>query len=598
MTSKIRLLDSQTINQIAAGEVVERPSSVVKELVENAIDAGSTRIEVKVSGENNERIQVADNGYGIVAEDLLKAIQRHATSKISRVEDLQTLATLGFRGEALPSIAAVSYLTITSKTNDAVCGYAITIKDGVSSLPTEIGAPNGTVVTVERLFYNTPARKKFLKTPRYEFGLISDLMSKIILSHPQISFTLKHNNNTVLTNPSGSIEQAFANIYGHDTIKQMITLEYTDGIVIHGLISLPALTRANRNGYCFFANNRWVKSKELSAAVDQAYYTLLPKHRYPLIVLFIEINSNCIDVNVHPAKTEIKFKDNQLIQNALTSAISTAMNKREQMVPHLVGLRELPPESIGGKSEVWHMEENKKPIKQIKYDQPLINNLFASKLMAQNSQDQTSTIVSSDKADQPLSGKQLLYSSLSLLGQIEGTYIIATSDDGIYIIDQHAAHERILFEQIQAQVNNVEGNSIQLAVPVNFEVTYKEKLMLIDAILDLRQIGFIIEHFGNNSFVIRATPTWYQGTAPEQLLIDIIEELNQKNINQLRQEEIMLAACKKAVKANQYLSKQDINSLFCSLDKCQNPFTCPHGRPLSIKLTYQEIEKKFLRNSI
>ena len=347
--SKIKILDIATANQIAAGEVVERPASLVKELVENAIDAGADKIEVKIKQAGLQSIQVTDNGSGMCPEDMRKSIQPHATSKLRRIEDLQVLGTLGFRGEALAAIASVSKLDIVSKQPGDICGYRFSSVAGKGTIPEEIGAPDGTKVLVEELFFNTPARKKFLKSNSYEVGQISDYLNRLALSRPHIAFTLQSEGKTLLkTTGSGSLEQVFLSVYGKEAAERMVRVEFLQNMIINGLISLPDNNRPNRQHYNFFINNRWVRSKELSQYVDEAYRTLIPQGRYPVVALFLQMAPSMLDVNVHPAKLEIKLKEPEQIKNSLISAISIALNKKELFSPRF---------GSNGKSELFRMEE-------------------------------------------------------------------------------------------------------------------------------------------------------------------------------------------------------------------------------------------------
>ncbi|MBR6824175.1 MAG: DNA mismatch repair endonuclease MutL [Firmicutes bacterium] len=332
----VRLLDSLTANQIATGEVVERPASVVKELVENAIDSGATRIEVRIHDANCEKISVSDNGCGMVPADMVCAMQRHATSKLREFSDLDSLATLGFRGEALPAIASVSEMTVTSKVRGALEAYRMEVRGGKPEQPQPYGAPEGTTILVDRLFYNAPARKKFLKTPTREMAVISDVVTKEALSHPHISFSLYQQGRRLFFHSgSGEYSTAMQSVYGKELMDFMVPVQYSGTVDITGLISLPDLTRPNRNHYLFFVNNRWVKSRELVLMVDEAYRTLLPQHRFPVVLLYLQIDPGWLDVNVHPAKTEIKLRQPQKIKEELTEAIRNALHKKELLAPRL-----------------------------------------------------------------------------------------------------------------------------------------------------------------------------------------------------------------------------------------------------------------------
>lgn len=621
--SRIHVLDVHTANQIAAGEVVERPSSVVKELVENAIDAGASTIDVHIFDEECQKIMVADNGCGMSPAEMRLAVQRHATSKIRKAADLEQLTTLGFRGEALPAIAAVSHFTITSKIHGADYGYSMAVDDGKAGIPVEAAAKNGTVILVDKLFYNAPARRKFLKSPRTELGAVSDLLVRLAICRPDISFTFKQGNKNVFsTSGNGNIDSAVLNTYGRDTVNNMIKLEHLSRCMIHGLISLPTLSRGNRKEYNFFINGRLVKSKEISQIVDEAYYTVLPAHRYPLVFLFFELAPNSVDVNVHPAKLEVKLREPNLLREELSLAIKEAFNKKELLTPRLGNINR-PLSSISASTdapqEAIHIKEKPRqavlPLMETGSRYNLQSDLYGKTIYQNNN----NTIVleqSVDQQDQPTNSysdhniaecpdrqqeeKRIIFSMLRPLGQANSSYIFAEGEEGIYIIDQHAAAERIMYEKILAIAAEQPSASNILAIPQAVELTFQERLLLTDSILELKKIGIILEYFGDNSFIIRGIPIWYLDNDPEHLLRTLLDELaeNKGDVLKIRQDQLFMAACKQAVKANRRLSSQDINALLKDLDACENPFTCPHGRPTIIKLDFSEIRKRFLRSSI
>jgi len=665
-TNQIRLLDTLTANQIAAGEVVERPLSVVKELVENAIDAAATRIEVKIFDDICEKIQVADNGVGMGPEDMRLCVQRHATSKIRLLEDLQNLFTLGFRGEALPSIASVSYVTITSKQAHNSLGYRIRVEEGKPGLPEEAGARDGTVVLVERLFYNAPARKKFLKSPRWELGLVSDCLQKLALSHPHIAFSLMMGKKTLFSSDgSGDLSRAVLAVYGAEVLDKLVGLNYTvEDTVISGFASLPELNRADRSHYTFFVNNRWVRSRELSSMVDEAYRTMLPSRRYPLLVLDMRLPQPALDVNVHPAKMEIKFQQPVMVKDAVRAAIHEALLHKEALAPRLqtsrsakpVNKAELEVDNDSGfiklkESAVLRLRESKgvaldgKTLAERLYggqgaggreqgaggrEQGIGNREQGAGDRGQRigvreqgiggreqgidfkgqrieARDYGHDKAGSQKLDNdpqpilssilPPLASSLRYAELQLLGQAGGSYIVAAGEDGLYLIDQHAAHERILYEQITAKAAECGGESRMLAIPQAINLTVQEHIMLTEGILHVDGLGFILEHFGENTYIIRGVPLWYEGSEPEQLFRDLLSLLAEErgDFSGMRREEIFMAACKQAVKANRYLSPGDAGALLAALDNCENPSTCPHGRPVAVKLTFAEIRKRFLR---
>ncbi|MBQ2698322.1 MAG: DNA mismatch repair endonuclease MutL, partial [Firmicutes bacterium] len=629
------------------------------------IDSGATRIEVRIHDANCEKISVSDNGCGMVPADMVCAMQRHATSKLREFSDLDSLATLGFRGEALPAIASVSEMTVTSKVRGALEAYRMEVRGGKPEQPQPYGAPEGTTILVDRLFYNAPARKKFLKTPTREMAVISDVVTKEALSHPHISFSLYQQGRRLFFHSgSGEYSTAMQSVYGKELMDFMVPVQYSGTVDITGLISLPDLTRPNRNHYLFFVNNRWVKSRELVLMVDEAYRTLLPQHRFPVVLLYLQIDPGWLDVNVHPAKTEIKLRQPQKIKEELTEAIRNALHKKELLAPRLnITLPEKAPKAAA-ESEKEPAAAPQKPQREQfttpKFTQPdLYEKLFRQPEIQPKPQPtpqppakpKPQPLMTAAEAVRPLTGSsyskavvplimpdeqppqlpqdkpaepaspvvfapppvapqaavqaaddsdKLVFSRLRPLGQIDLTYIVAAADDGVYFIDQHAAHERVLYERIAAKAKTCGNASQQLAIPLALDFTPAETLLLIDGINNLRDLGFILEFFGDNSFVLRGVPQWYVYSEPDMLLrrlLDIVCD-EQVDITHLRADQLFRAACRSAVKANQLLNMTDMVKLFQDLDASPNSATCPHGRPLAIKLTNAEIRKRFLRGGI
>ena len=624
--NRIHILDQHTANQIAAGEVVERPFSVIKELVENALDAGATRISVIIHDACLEKMQVTDNGCGMSPDEMRLCVLRHATSKISNAADLDKLNTLGFRGEALPSIASVSQMTIISKQRGADEGYSLTVTGGKATIPQSSAARTGTTVIVDRLFYNMPARKKFLKSPRTEMGLVSELIAKYIVAYPAVSFRLQNGAHQIFASTgSGDPQNALFEAYGKSMAEQMLPFAY-------GFVSPPVLNRSNRNGYNFFINGRPVRSRELSNAVDAAYFSFLPERRYPIVFIFLELPPERLDVNVHPGKLEVKFRDFSGIKEQIVGEIQAVIGKSRGVAPRLEGgwesaegeklpddKPEVPAvaESTPISDQSFEIpEENGSMLREARpsYGGDIYRTLFdkAKVKAVLASVDIPETAVEAPAAPEGAvqqrifdgtvsdNDKKISYASLVPLGQFAGTFIICTAGEYLYIIDQHAAAERILFEKIAADAKENKGNSSQLAVPVAVELTYQEATLLQDMIIELRDYGFILEHFGENTFAIRAVPVWYFGDDPEQLLRLFLEELKDEtdDLARIRKDELFMAACKQAIKANRYLTPADIRALLIDLDKCVNSATCPHGRPLAIRVSRSEIYKRFLRGSI
>ncbi|MCR6545939.1 DNA mismatch repair endonuclease MutL [Dehalobacterium formicoaceticum] len=600
---KINILDPLTANQIAAGEVVERPVSVVKELIENSIDAGSTRIKVYLEEGGTKRIQITDNGWGIEAQDLPTAVQRHATSKIISFDDLNSLSTLGFRGEALPSIAAVSKMTLSSRTEESPVGFSLQVEgDQISDLR-EIGSPVGTEIIVDNLFYNTPARKKFLKSPSNELGMVSEMVGRIAISRPDIAFELVHERRTLLKTPGNhNLSQVIFSVYGNEITRSLTKVEYKHGPLIRGYISNVQTTRSTRQYYNFYLNGRFIKSKDLSEALEEAYHTRIPQKRYPIAILFFEMAPELFDANVHPAKLEVKFKDFQPIKEALIHAIHNALNDPSVSIPQIktnVKQDNKPAEQ----QEIFQKysfdpEKMKQPPGEVVLEQT-----GSYHDQAGNEQHKASF---SDQEEPHISERQAesqeikpFFSSLKILGQIEGTYIIASGDEGLYIIDQHAAHERIRFEKIKKLFAEQPSASNMLAVPITIELTPRQTIWLINHIIQLGDLGFVLEHFGDRTFLLRGVPVWHIEGNSQELLLDILEKLGSDSPVRLKEiineEKLFSLACKSAVKGNSFITSADITFLLEQLNRTDNPFTCPHGRPTLILLTHEEIKRRFLR---
>ncbi|MDO4582171.1 MAG: DNA mismatch repair endonuclease MutL [Bacillota bacterium] len=622
LTSKIRILDTLTANQIAAGEVIERPAFVVKELAENAIDAQATRIAVTVYDAECSKIQVSDNGFGMSAEDMRLAVLRHATSKLRRIEDLERLDTLGFRGEALPSIAAVSHLTITSRAKNAEVAYTMHLQEGKGGLPVETAARHGTTVLIDRLFYNAPARRKFLRSPRTEQGLIGDTLTRMAISRPDIAFSLELAKRQVFaTSGSGRMQRCVFEIYGKAASANLLPLEYDNGLLISGLVSAPAESRANRNHYCFFVNGRWVRSRELSYAVDEAYAGYLPRGRYPLVFIDMQIAPSQIDVNVHPSKLEIKLRDPAAVKMALINAITAALGGDKRATPQLGRLTPPQHSELGREDEDSSLRLRQKQ----RYKQtglPLLEKgadisgrgLYRALYGDNGAEQAADTALSPQLSEQAveaeaehqqraaaLSGEQRpRYGELQLLGQAGGMYIVAAAADSLYIIDQHAAAERVLYEKILARIDSGADASALLATPLPLSLSPSEFLLLGDMALALRELGFIIELFGESSYILRGVPAWYEGSDGDALLLGMLAQAAKggANIKKLRREELCMAACKQAIKANRHLTDADMRQLLNDLDGCANSATCPHGRPLALRISFSEINKHFLRGGI
>lgn len=616
---KIRLMDEWLSNKIAAGEVVERPSSVVKELVENAIDAGSTSIEVFLEEAGLSSIQVIDNGSGMDEEDAQLCFARHATSKISKEQDLFRIRTLGFRGEALASIAAVSKLRLV--TSDGESGVELELEGGtiVSKKPGPLR--RGTEITVSQLFYNTPARLKYLKTIQTELGHSIDLINRLALAYPNIAFKLVHNGGTLLqTNGRGNVQQVLAAIYGMQNAKKMIPFRgESKDYTIHGYATLPEITRASKNYMSIFVNGRWVKHYVIQKTIVDAYHTFLPIERYPIVVLYIEGDPYLTDVNVHPAKLQIRLSKEEellpLIENTIRNAIRGHMN-----VP-LVQKKEKVARPANEQLNIWKqpaIDESKFQtiVERLKEDTPVVHESPTSELeeispteyveewvepktdenLWDAQQEEPSIPALDEEAPQE---KKEPIPELEVVGQIHGTYIVAQMEDGFYLIDQHAAQERIKYEYFREKVGEVDSNERQaLLLPLTFHYTQDEALILKENRKALEEVGVFLEDFGPSSFVVREHPTWFPKGFEQEIIEELIEQVlktKKTDIKKLREDAAIMMSCKRSIKANYYLTKEQMDALIRDLRKAEDPFTCPHGRPVMIHFSTYEIEKMFKR---
>jgi len=720
--ARVKLLDEQLANQIAAGEVVERPSSVVKELVENAIDAGSSTIDVTVEEGGLAYIRVTDNGDGIEQEDMVTAFERHATSKISTSSDLFRIASLGFRGEALPSLAAVAKVECISSINQSGLAHKLVIEGGKRIVDEPCNAPRGTDMIVKDLFFNTPARLKYMKTIQTELGHISDYMNRIALAHPGIAITLKHNGNMLLrTLGTGDRLQVIAAIYGTSTAKTMMAIDGSDpDYEIIGYISKPELTRANRNGMTVIVNGRYIKSIAVNHAIAEAYHTLLPINRFPLAVIEIQMHPALLDVNVHPSKLEVRFSKEvelkALIEKAVREKLGNlrytpgmdAVKRPERVGPSLVqdsisfhvadgGLQYAAPskqitfgndqssdakttagnrnydiqsgtsefipkdatsrlygrttgsnyrvdegkvasnkgmlneehrqqqrtESIVNQSIVnqsynkdiiAELEQTLKvdpaslQINNVNTDVSNINDMDVSNINSSETEPTTSynTINlngwqqqgEADKAGNSES-RHVDFPELHWIGQHHGTYIIAQSNDGLYLIDQHAAHERINYEYFLYKFGHPQLASQQLLVPITMEFTPGEAEALRELLPYMEQAGVLMEPFGQQTYLVRAYPEWLP-TGQEQMILEemtdyVITERKKIDITKFREQAAIMCSCKASIKANDRMNREEGEVLLRRLAACSQPYTCPHGRPIIVHLSTYQLDKMFKR---
>ena len=593
----IRLLSSEVSSQISAGEVVERPASVVKELTENALDAGAKNISISIVDAGRTLIEVADDGHGIPADELELAAARHATSKLVQSEDLFHISTLGFRGEALASIGSVSNMSITSRVASAKEGARLKVDGGISGKVEKIGAPVGTVLRVENLFYNVPARLKFLKSDVTERRAIDSLITRYALAYPNVRFKVTDGKQiTLQTAGDGDRRAILAALYGVDVAKQMLEVMASEdpstgsgqgGMTLSGYISPTSLTRSNRKEITFFVNGRWVQEYSLNAALLQAYHTLLMVGRYPLTALFLDMHPEDVDVNVHPTKAEVRFRSQDkvfsFVQRSARKAL-LAYTPVPSVSPQLWGSRPVnsEPREVGMDWSIAHDEvvtTDNSPM-LIESETPSADESRPSSMA--NGQSAFSTGV-------PL---------LRLIGQIGSTYLVAEGPDGLYLIDQHAAHERVLFEKLMAQHDTKNIPSQALLAPEVVMLPPQSAKTLTQQLPFLNHFGFEVEEFGTNTFQVRAMPTLFAGGDPASALRALVEDFEEDETPLQAEVEAKLAArvCKRlAVKGGQTLTTDEQRSLLHDLEACQSPRTCPHGRPTMIHLSVDTLERQFGR---
>ena len=592
----IRLLSSEVASQIAAGEVIERPASVVKELLENALDAGARSIAITIEEAGKKLIEVADDGSGIPSAELELAVARHATSKLVRSDDLFSISTLGFRGEALASIGSVSRMTITSRVQEEKEGAQLRVEGGLPGRPAKVGTTVGSTVRVEDLFYNVPARLKFLKSDVTERRVIDQLVTRYALAYPGLRFRLLDGRNiTLQTTGDGDRRSILAALHGVDTARQMLEiLAEEDGFRLTGFISPTSLTRSNRREITFFINGRWVHEVSLSTALLQAYHTLLMVGRYPMTALFLEMPPQEVDVNVHPAKAEVRFRSPErvfsFVQRSARKAL-LAYSPVPHLAPSLWGTtRTIPDEPVRHMGLDW----------TIGHDEPIGSD------QATGDREQlpvgNSLLSNHDPqlpiANQPPTNYQPAMPLLRLIGQIGATYLVAEGPDGLYLVDQHAAHERVLFEKLMAQHEMKNIPSQALLTPEVVTLPPHSAQLLLTQLPVLQQFGFDVEEFGPNTFQVRAMPALFMGRDQSAALRALVEDFEEDESPLQHELEARLAArvCKRmAVKAGQALSSDEQRALLIDLEACDSPRTCPHGRPTMIHLSVDMLERQFGR---
>ncbi len=600
---KIRVLDEHVANQIAAGEVVERPASVVKELVENAVDAGSTQIEITIEEGGLNYIRVLDNGCGMPADDCDLAFQRHATSKIVSGDDLFQIRSLGFRGEALPSIAAVAKVDCITSADDSGLARKLTIHGGQVLAFAECSAPRGTDMQVRDLFFNTPARLKYMKTIQTELSHISDYVYRMALAYPQIAFELRHNGQQLLHSlGNGDLLQTIAAIYGSSAARQMVPFA-TESIdyKVSGFVSKSEWNRSNRHGITAIVNGRFIKNYALTNALIEAYHTLLPIHRFPLAVLHLQMDPKLVDVNVHPAKLEVRFSKEQELTKLIVEAVRAKLLE-SNLVPQIIRaevesttpVTSQPPTQNSSQTQTWPQKTHSMP-------SPSGGRAtFYPTRTAHPPNQQQLPLFAREQTLPPqneVAAPQL--PMMFPVGQIHGTYIVAQNEQGMYLIDQHAAHERLNYEYFYDKMASPEYLAQELLIPITLTLTASDLQAVLGKLGLLEAIGVVLEPFGGNSLIVRAYPVWFPKGEEQALLEEMLDflltEKQTLDIGKLREKTAVMTACKASIKANRALSFQEMESLIERLRRCRVPFTCPHGRPIVISFSTYDLEKMFKR---
>lgn len=582
------LLPEDLINKIAAGEVIERPASIVKELLENSLDAGATRITVELEESGKKRIRIIDNGEGMTAEDAEKSILRHATSKLRSVEDLFSIKTLGFRGEALASVAAVSKLQLTTKQKNAVEGCQLQIEGGNILSRNITAAEQGTIIDVQEVFFNTPARKKFLKTDAVELKHCLDAVTHYALANPHVTFKFIHDNNTLLHSQS-SVDQrnTIASIYGISTAKELLEVNFeNDTVKVNGFISKPYHVRNDKNQQVLFVNGRWIKNADIVNAVYEGYHSTLFVNKHPVFVLHLQLNPEEIDVNVHPQKSEIKIEQKDQVAIAVSAAVHQTL-QQNKLQPTVDVQTE---QQITFGTPEPRKEVAEKKIKD-KYAFEPSNQAVFVKEEALSYSEPVVHYQSKETAS-------VNFPALRLLGHVHKTYFIAETEGGLFYIDQHAAHERVMYEQLMAEYMAGKVQVQRLLQGEVVELSAAEKIILEEKKAYLEAFGFSTEFFGGNSIVVKSIPLIFGKVKITELLHDLLNLVEQEDDIKKKKEEIVTRmACRAAVMAGDLVTIPQMEKIIAELRKTKLPFTCPHGRPTLMKVTVDELEKKFRRKA-
>ena len=600
----IKVLEKSVADKIAAGEVIERPVSVVKELVENSIDAGASSIICEIKKGGTEYIRITDDGCGIPRDDTSRAFLRHATSKIERAEDLDSLYTLGFRGEALASIAAVSRTELITKTADEQTGTKVTVEGSrvVSSEP--VGCPDGTTITVRDLFYNTPARRKFLSTQAAETSRVTGLITRMAMAYPSIKFRMITNGNILFsTRGTGDRLDAIITIFGRSDTRNLIAVDHeNDGIRVEGYVSGPGESKVNRSGQIFFVNGRDVESKVIENGLESAYKERLFDGRYPIGYLFVDVAKDTLDVNIHPNKKQVRFDDDKKVAETVREAVKGALETKDaapaidETVKIAPARQYQPASQERGPSKVAEnrplfrdsdFKKEAKPEKQVDVKELL------STFRKENEEAVKEIEEVKEQIEETKSSERFRFAELDVVGVVFNTYIICQDETDFYLIDQHAAHERVFFEHFRESMEKGEDLTQQILAPITVDIRREPGEWL----QPLRSMGFDIEEFGPATYIIRGIPTVFDLDAAESFVIDYADTVDDLADHESRyiRDRLAMKACKSAVKAHDVLKEEEIGRLLMDLDSCEEPFSCPHGRPTYIKMSQYELERRFKR---
>lgn len=610
----INILDSNTINKIAAGEVVERPSSVVKELVENAIDAGANAITVEIKDGGMTLIRVTDNGCGIHKEEVKVAFLRHSTSKIKTAADLLGISSLGFRGEALSSISAVSQVELITKCLESLSGVRYRIDGGAEKELEDVGAPDGTTFLVRNLFYNTPARRKFLKTPATEAGYVSSVMEHLCMSHPDISFRFINNNQPKLqTVGNGNLKDVIYAVYGREISANLIEIhEKFDTFSMDGFIGKPAVCRGNRNYENYYINGRYIRNSIVSKAIEEGFAPFIMQHKYPFTAFHITIEPELLDVNVHPSKMELRFANSPYIYDCVRNAVMEALSQKELIVDATLDDKVIPPaltlpadntNAASANAAVTELSESVSFTKAATSDTDDKPARMPEPFETKRAAEYDTSVLKPDYTqlklfERPELLKEQNKKSIKIIGQVFDTYWIIEFENNMYIIDQHAAHEKVLFERFMKRYKEHTIHTQYISPPEIIKVSLQEDNILKEHMPEFNKFGYEIESFGGDEYVISGIPADFAGASPKDLLLEILDDMSGAGVKitpDSIKDRIATMSCKAAVKGNNKLSYAEARELIDELMELDNPYNCPHGRPTLITMSKYELEKKFKR---